>query len=498
MRCTPYFAASALVAFASAQTFTECNPTEKECPNDPAMAATFDTDFKAGAESVKGWKQTAGSLTYSGEGAQFTINKKGEAPTIQSEGYLHFGYVEVKAKAAKGQGIISSIVLQSEDLDEVDWEFLGTVSNTVQMNYFGKGNTTTYDRMTEAPVADVQDQMHTYALDWTAERIVFLIDGVAVRTLAYADANGGKNYPQTPSTVRIGIWAGGDPDNQPGVIEWAGGKTDYSKAPFTMTVESVKVKNYSPGKEYKWTDKSGSWQSIEVIGKGDVEGAPENSIPISPSATATATAGGLASGIDVPDVPTGTLAIPTNSAGYPIGTGRAPIGTGVGPQPSTTCTEQPPYPTAGGQNGTLPQTSSSCSCGGVATEIITGQPPVQVPTTFSTIASPVETPSYGTDIPPIEAPSYGSDITPPVETPSSGSDISPPVETVSPAPESPPYPTGGIETDTKPSPSATGVYGAPSGTGAVLSPTPSQFLGAATSNKAGAFAVLVAAAAFLV
>jgi hypothetical protein len=138
MRFTSYAAASALAALATAQTFTDCDPTKKDCPNDPAMPATFETDFKAGKDAVKGWKQTAGSLNYVPGGAEFTVEKFGDAPTIQSEGFLHFGYVEVKMKAAKGQGIISSIVLQSQDLDEVDWEWIGGQEGKVQANYFGK------------------------------------------------------------------------------------------------------------------------------------------------------------------------------------------------------------------------------------------------------------------------------------------------------------------------------------------------------------------------
>ena len=57
-----------------------------------------------------------------------------------------------------------------------------------------------------------------------------------MRTLLYADAVGGRNYPQTPVNVRIGIWAGGDPANDPGTIEWSGGETDYSAGPFTMVL----------------------------------------------------------------------------------------------------------------------------------------------------------------------------------------------------------------------------------------------------------------------
>ena len=309
MRFSSYIGASAAIALASAQTFTECNPTQKQCPNNPAIAATFETNFKAGKDAVKGWKQTAGSLKYSASGADFVLAKKGDAPTIQTEGYLQFGYIEVKAKAAPGKGVVSSIVLQSEDLDEVDWEFIGGVGDKVQMNYFGKGNTTTYDRMIEAPVANTQGEFHTYALNWTAESLVWLIDQKPVRTLKFAEANGGNNYPQTPSTVRIGIWAGGDPGNNKGTIEWAGGEIDYGKAPYTMSVESVKIINYSPGLEYKWTDKSGKYQSIEVIEPGKKDGAPVNSaIPVA-SATVT---GGTPGKVDIP-TPT---AAASNKDGY--------------------------------------------------------------------------------------------------------------------------------------------------------------------------------------
>jgi len=358
MRFTSYIGASAALALASAQTFTECNPMEKECPNNPAIAATFETNFKAGKDAVKGWKQTAGTLKYTDAGADFVLAKKGDAPTIQTEGYLHFGYIEVKAKAAPGQGVVSSIVLQSEDLDEVDWEFIGGVGDKVQMNYFGKGNTTTYDRMIQAPVGNTQGEFHTYALNWTAESLVWIIDEKPVRTLNFGDANGGNNYPQTPSTVRIGIWAGGDPANNKGTIEWAGGEIDYNKAPYTMSVESVKIINYSPGLEYKWTDKSGKYQSIEVIEPGKADGAPVNTAV--PLATATGT-GGAPGKVDIPSA---TATATKDGYNSPKPSGSAPCGTttvtvtlppGEAPPSSTTPpqiqTDTAPAPTPTGGYG---------------------------------------------------------------------------------------------------------------------------------------------------
>lgn len=158
------------------------------------------------------------------------------------------------------------MVLQSEDLDEIDWEWLGGDGTQAQTNYFGKGNTTSYDRGTYQSVSSPQTIMHTYSFDWTQEKIDWLIDGVVVRTLMYADAVGGKNFPQTPMRLKLGNWVAGDPaTNAPGTIEWAGGETDFSKAPFTMYVKTVSITNYNPAKAYEWTDRSGSYESIKLV-----------------------------------------------------------------------------------------------------------------------------------------------------------------------------------------------------------------------------------------
>ena len=143
-------------------------------------------------------------------------------------------------------------------------EQVSTYTGEIQTDYFGKDNTTGWDRGTTVNVTDPETIFHTYSIDWTEERINWLIDGTVVRTLEYADALNGKNFPQTPMRIRIGIWAGGDPDNSEGTIEWAGGETDYDDGPFNMYVESVKVINYNPAKHYKYTDKTGDYTSIKA------------------------------------------------------------------------------------------------------------------------------------------------------------------------------------------------------------------------------------------
>lgn len=258
--------ASALIAPAVAQTWTLCNPLNSTCPNNPGFGIDHLFHFNTSETVDRSFNSTNGKLKYGGNGAEFTVSKRFESPTIQSFFYIMFGSVSVVMKAATGQGIVSSIVLQSEDLDEIDWEFLGGNGTHAQTNYFGKGNTSSYDRDVWHPVdTDVRENFHNYTVDWTAEKMDFYIDSKKVRTLKYGDANGGQNYPQTPATVRLGAWAGGDKDNNKYTIEWAGGLTDYSKGPYTMYVQSTSVRDYGTGKEYEWTDRTGSWQSIKSI-----------------------------------------------------------------------------------------------------------------------------------------------------------------------------------------------------------------------------------------
>jgi beta-glucanase (GH16 family) len=248
-----------------AQTFTDCDPTLKDCPADLALGVkNYTVDFTKTLDATV-WNATSGTLVPSTDGSKFTINKRFDSPTIKSNFNIFFGTVEVHMKAALGQGIISSIVLQSDDLDEIDWEFMGGNNTHAQTNYFGKGNQTVFDRAIYHPVATPSETFHNYTLHWTSDKLEWYIDTNLVRTLMYADANGGHNYPQTPMTVRLGIWAGGDPGLSNGTIEWAGGITDFTKGPYTMYVQSAKISDFSTGRSYVYGDRTGSWQSIKSV-----------------------------------------------------------------------------------------------------------------------------------------------------------------------------------------------------------------------------------------
>lgn len=143
-------------------------------------------------------------------------------------------------------------------------------------------------------VAAPQTTSHNYTISWTAGATTWYIDDVAVRTLKYADALAGENYPQTPMNVRVGIWAGGDSGNDEGTIEWAGGETVYDQGPFTMYLEKIEVVNENPGRNYTYGDMSGDWESIVVNGEGedaDEESASSSKTAMSSLSSRTTAAG---------------------------------------------------------------------------------------------------------------------------------------------------------------------------------------------------------------
>lgn len=152
----------------------------------------------------------------------------------------------------------------------------------VQTSYFSKGDTSTTGRGGIHQATSVDTIFQTYTVEWTSTEIVWQVDGVTERVLKASDLDGA--YPQTPMQLKLGVWSGGDSSNAAGTIEWAGGATDYSAGPFTMTVKSVSVADYSTGTSYSYSDTSGDWTSITAAG-GSVGEGPTTVVASAPAVT---------------------------------------------------------------------------------------------------------------------------------------------------------------------------------------------------------------------
>lgn len=280
-------AASGLV---SAQTSSLCNPVKGDkCKPDDAAPDSLTIDFTKGASDF--FDIAAGTkLSYDGgKGAVFSISKDTDAPTITSKEYIFFGRVDVWCQVAPGAGIVSSFVLQSDDLDEIDWEWLGADTAQAQTNYFSKGDTSTYDRGGFSPVSNPQSQVYKYSIDWTSSSLTWLINDNPVRVLNYNDAKGGSTYPQTPMQIKLGTWVAGRSGAPEGTINWAGGLANFANGPFNAYFKQINVVNYNNGVKgatsYVYGDTSGTMGSIIVKTDGSKQVSSTTSAISSTSTT---------------------------------------------------------------------------------------------------------------------------------------------------------------------------------------------------------------------
>lgn len=227
-RLSAVFALLATAAQVLAQTTTSCNPLNSTCPADPALGTTFEQTFNSTMTEFDSnfFNITAGTdlITFTDEGAQLAISEQGQSVTVQTKFYIFFGRVEMLFQSAAGQGIVSTVNLLSDDLDEIDVEILS--GTKVSNNYYGWGNNSEFNSQYPNVTWTADSGMHNYTVNWSAEELQWIFDDVVVRTVPY-EAPG--LWPQTPCFVKFGIWAGGDPTEPKGTIQWAGGPTDYSK-----------------------------------------------------------------------------------------------------------------------------------------------------------------------------------------------------------------------------------------------------------------------------
>lgn len=241
-----------------------CNPNLESCiAQNPGFPPYHFEHFQSPSPHFKASRQ-APQVAYTPQGLELSIHKRFDNPQVVSDGYILYGKAEAVMKALNAPGIITLFYLQSDDLDEIDIaEVTGSFGDVYMSNFFVKGNTLNYDRGGYHTILDPRENYHKYGVEWSPHEITWLVDDQVVRRLGRDNVHG---YPLSPMRVFVSVWAGGDPDNHPGTIWWAGGETKYDTLPFTMFVESVMVVNYSPWSMYVY----GKGVELHALAPGEI------------------------------------------------------------------------------------------------------------------------------------------------------------------------------------------------------------------------------------
>ncbi len=266
--------------FVTGQLNPDCNPLETACPPKKAWPGeNYYIDFTKETKPPPNWIiANYEVVNFTANGAEFPYAKRKNAPNMWTDFYMLGGRYDVEMKIAPGQGIISSAVLWSDVQDEIDWEFSGNQHGekpfpppdgmwTVETNIFTHGKmwdgAATYQKDVYKPT----EQFHTYSVEWDENHINWYVDNKLVRGFSAKDTPQGFVFPSSPMKLQLGLWGGGDPENNYWTIQWAGGEIDFKGMPYTAYVKSVNITNKYPACQYRYKDKVGHISFRNILSK---------------------------------------------------------------------------------------------------------------------------------------------------------------------------------------------------------------------------------------
>ena len=187
-------------------------------------ADAFQIDFQKGMpqgfEASDGWTNGdpfnvnwhKDNVTFAKGNLQLVIDNEKKAGSIpysggefRSKAFYGYGRYEVRMKAIKNDGVVSSFFTYTgpsdqNPWDEIDIEILGKDTTKVQFNYFrdGKGG---HEYMYDLGF-DASEGFHTYAFEWHKDKIIWFVDG---KEAFRRETN---DVPVTKAKLMMNAWCG--------------------------------------------------------------------------------------------------------------------------------------------------------------------------------------------------------------------------------------------------------------------------------------------------
>jgi beta-glucanase (GH16 family) len=158
--------------------------------------------------------------------------------------YWQYGVIEIKAKIPRGTGMWPAIWMLGKNQAEVGWPKCGEIDIMEHVGYnqdsvFGTIHTGAYNHMmgtqkgSSVYIENPYDQFHTYSIEWTPEKIDFLLDGAVYFNVINEHKTAAEWPFDQPFYMILNIAVGGS---------WGGVEgIDDSVFPQQMVVDYVRV-----------------------------------------------------------------------------------------------------------------------------------------------------------------------------------------------------------------------------------------------------------------
>lgn len=155
-----------------------------------------------------------------------------------------YGKIEIRAKLPAGRGTWPAIWMLGKNIHTISWPACGEIDIMEHVGFnkdsvFNSIHTTSYNHITGTQktkgtyISEPYTRFHTYAIEWTPEEIVFLLDGKVCYKVMNEHLSS-KEWPfNKPQFLILNVAVGGD---------WGGEKgIDENVFPATLEIDYVRV-----------------------------------------------------------------------------------------------------------------------------------------------------------------------------------------------------------------------------------------------------------------
>jgi endo-1,3-1,4-beta-glycanase ExoK len=188
--------------------------------------------------------------------------KNYKAGEIYTPASWTYGKYVFSVRAAKGSGVLSAFFLWKNGSEapgaaweEVDIEIFGKDNAEIWQSNIITGTSTARITSEGTHTHDFSfgdEEFHTFTLEWTPESVIWLVDGIPMRTSNTTTPDSAQVADlDSPSQLRFNIWASES-------VEWVGPWND-NILPVFMQVDYVEYYAWDEGNEefeseYEWRD----------------------------------------------------------------------------------------------------------------------------------------------------------------------------------------------------------------------------------------------------
>ncbi|OMJ19449.1 putative glycosidase crf2 [Smittium culicis] len=175
------------------------------------------------------------------------LKNTGQGSTVYYSRWVDHGTITITAMSGcKSPGVVSSFIVRNEFGDEIDFEWVGLDTSTVQTNYYYNDELDYTKMVPSNDLGDTTSKFIDYTIDWKLDSISWYAAGNLLRTVNRQDtwsvAENVFKFPDRPAQLSFSIWDGcnGRPEGTSG---WAGCSDLYtsSSSEYVFNIKNVNV-----------------------------------------------------------------------------------------------------------------------------------------------------------------------------------------------------------------------------------------------------------------